>query len=363
MTLLARFVLFPATPDEPISAWSLDDEGGLTADIEPTPDDDTVAKTIALVMPEHVVIRTHQLVELSPRQAEAAAKIEAGSASVDGSSLHISSEERDGRTISACIDRRLFEFGIGRLASAGFDPDEIWPVGLLLSDNANSPSQLRLGGKGIIRSGGLIFSDEQGIRDILLEPGHADNVPEVELPALLRDALQDSPINMRTAEFAKRGESKAADLGRLKLAGWLFTIGVLLSLTLAIATWIKIDLAIERENQKALDIGRRLSIEAQSADEVKAKLDQRLVAEGLGARSFTVPAAALWQSIRNTDGVNLRELRLGADRILAATVTATSVDPVNKLLSDLQRQGFKVTATPRQEANGLTAVAITMRVP
>jgi general secretion pathway protein L len=63
------------------------------------------------------------------------------------------------------------------------------------------------------------------------------------------------------------------------------------------------------------------------------------------------------------EGASLRDLRFGTDKLLSATVTAATVDPVNRLLLDLQRQGYKVTATPRQEANGVTAVAITVRAP
>jgi hypothetical protein len=56
-------------------------------------------------------------------------------------------------------------------------------------------------------------------------------------------------------------------------------------------------------------------------------------------------------------------MRYGSDRILAITLISPAVDPVNRVLIDLQQQGYKVTANPRQEANGITAVAVTVRAP
>ena len=88
-----------------------------------------------------------------------------------------------------------------------------------------------------------------------------------------------------------------------------------------------------------------------------------MVSRGGGKRSFTVATAAVWQSLRQSEGAILRDLRFGEDRIVSLTLTAASVDPINRVLTDLQAKGFKVTATPRQETNGAIAAAITVRTP
>ncbi|HEV7233851.1 MAG TPA: hypothetical protein VGN36_06360, partial [Sphingorhabdus sp.] len=61
--------------------------------------------------------------------------------------------------------------------------------------------------------------------------------------------------------------------------------------------------------------------------------------------------------------VSVRELRFGADGILTVVLAAPDANSVNRALIAIQQDGYRVTATPRQDTSGATLVDMTMRMP
>lgn len=361
MSRLARFTLFPGDRSDPLQSWWLTDDGLLAGAAVDEGVDDLM--DIALVAPEHIVVRWHGYADLAPRQAEAAARLDAASASIDAAGLHIAAREGGGAVLSGSIDRLFFADGLDRLKAAGLDPDQVWPLGLVLPDEPDQIVRASLGDAHVLRSAQHILPDEPGLIALVAGERQVREVSEAELAAYLRTALSAPALDLRSGVFAQKSGKVAFDQGKLKLAAAILAAGLICSLLLALATWFKIDRAIAREDAMALAAAQKIAPGIASAAEAPARLDQMLAARGGGQRAFTIPASALWRSLQQAEGASLRDLRFGQDKILAATVTAATVDPVNRLLLDLQRQGYKVTATPRHEPNGITAVAVTVRAP
>ncbi|MFN3748490.1 MAG: type II secretion system protein GspL [Sphingorhabdus sp.] len=360
MNLLAKIVMFPDRPDIAIQSWLLTDEGfASAASAVATPE----LPLVALVPPENVVVRWHHHETLAPRQAEAAARIDAGTASINAADLHIVACEADGITISASIDGELFENGLRYLKAAGFDPDHVWPMGLALPANEGKAIRAELGDLKVIRAGNRLFPDEPGLADIIADGLEIEDIAESDLARYLAAALREASLDLRSGQFAKKSTRAVLDRGKLKLAGIVFALGLLFSLLLALATYMKVDAAIAREDERALAAARQLAPEIANAAEAPARLEQILATRGGGHRSLTIAASAIWRSMQQAEGASLRDMRFGQDKVLNVTVTAVTVDPVNKLLIDLQQKGYKVTATASQEANGMNAVAITVRAP
>lgn len=360
MNLLANIVLFPDQPESPIQSWRLTDEG---LSNEGDAEEILALPVVALVAPENAVVRWHRHDALAPRQAEAAARIDAGGASINAADLHIVARERDGITVSASIDRGLFEHGLQYLNAAGFDPDHVWPLGLILPANEGKASRVDIGGFKAIRAGDKLLPDEPGLTAIIADGIKIEDVTYSDLGRYLAVALAESPLDLRSGQFAKKSARASLDRGKLKLAGIVLAAGLIFSLLLALETLLKVEAAIAREDERALAAARQVAPEIASAAEAPARLEQILAARGGGQRSLTIAASAIWRSMQQADGANLRDLRFGQDKVLYVTVTAATVDPVNKLLIDLQQKGYKVTATASQEANGINAVAITVRAP
>lgn len=361
MSRLAHIVLLPDDQAEALQAWWLT-EDGLTA-FEPSAEDGEVLPVIALAAPEHVVVRWHGFEGLAPKQAEAAARLEAASASIDAAGLHIAAQEHGGAVVSGSIDSQFFARGLALLKSEGLDPDHVWPIGLLLSADGDDVLRARIGNACALRLGPQIFPDDPALAALIAVDKPVRDIAQPEFAGYLRAALSEPPLNLRSGQFAKKSARAGLDRGKLKLATYVVAGGLLCSLLLALVTWFKVDRATVREDDAALVAAQKIVPGINNAAEAPVKLEQMLGSRGGGQRAFTIPASALWRSLQQVEGASLRDLRFGQDKILAATVTAATVDPVNRLLLDLQRQGYKVTATPRQEANGITAVAITVRAP
>lgn len=361
MSLLAHIVLFPDHQAKALQIWSLTEDGLISA--EPPFDDGEALPIIALVAPEHVVVRWHEYDGLASRQAEAAARLDAASASINAAALHVAAQEHDGAVVSGSMDSTLFARGLDRLKVDGIDPDHVWPLGLVLPDDADRICRADLGGAIALRSGSYIFPDEPALTALLCGKQQVREISQAELVGYLRAAISEPPLDLRSGLFAKKRARVGLDRNKLKLAAAIVAFGLLCSLLLALMTWFKVDRAIAREDEMALFAARKIVPGINSAAEAPVKIEQMLGQRGGGRRAFTIPASALWRSLQQAEGASLRDLRFGSDKLLSATVTAATVDPVNRLLLDLQRQGYKVTATPRQEANGITAVAITVRAP
>jgi general secretion pathway protein L len=361
MNRLAQIVLLPDSQEQALQTWWLTEDGLTTFETSVEGGEDL--PVIALATPEQVVVRWHGFEGLAPKQAEAAARLEAASASIDAAGLHIAAQEFSGAVVSVSIDSQLFARGLDRLRAEGLDPDHVWPMGLLLPADAENPVRARLGNACALRLGQHIFPEDPAFAALIAGDKTVRDVSEQEFAGYLRAAFSESPLDLRSGQFAKKSPRAGLDRGKLKLAAYIFAAGLLCSLLLALVTWFKVDRAVAREDDAALAAAQKIVPGINSAAEAPVKLEQMLGSRGGGQRAFTIPASALWRSLQQAEGASLRDLRFGRDKVLTATVTAATVDPVNRLLLDLQRQGYKVTATPLQEANGITAVAITVRAP
>lgn len=361
MSRLAHIVLLPDDQAEAVQAWWLT-EDGLT-NFEPSVEDGEGLPVVALVAPEHVVVRWHGFEGLAPKQAEAAARLKAASASVVTAGLHIAAQERSGAVVSGSVDSQFFARGLDRLKAEGLDPDHVWPMGLLLPADAHHLLRAKLSSASTLRLEQQILPDDAALAALIAGDKPVRDIAELEFAGYLRAALSEAPLELRSGQFAKKNAGAGLDRGKLKVAAYVVAAGLLCSLLLALVTWFKVDRAIAREDEAALVAAQKIAPGISSAAEAPVKLEQMLASRGGGHLAFTIPASALWRSLQQAEGASIRDLRFGQDKVLAATVTAATVDPVNRLLLDLQRQGYKVTATPRQEANGVTAVAITVRAP
>jgi general secretion pathway protein L len=362
MTRLARIVRLPnGAADEVRSSWLTSD--GLVEDNHFVAGDSEVP-TVALAAPDSVMCRWHDYPALAPRQAEAAARLDAAAASINGDALHIVARASgDGRVTSAAIDRAYFAEALERLLAMGIEPDHVVPLGLLAPDSDNAASRITFDGAAALRWGTIILPDDPVIAGRLLGDQPISHLSNGEFAASLEQTLSDPPVELRSGAFAKKKARQGWEPDKIRLAAYVTAAGLLFSLLLALASWFKIDRAIAREDARTVALAQKVAPDVTLASEAPAKVEQRLAARGAGNRAFTALSSALWQALQKAEGVNLRDMRYGRDGILAVTLTSAAVDPVNRVLIDLQQQGYRITATPRQEANGITAVAVTVRAP
>jgi general secretion pathway protein L len=363
MTLLARILLLPSEAADMVRTWWLTEDGLAKDGLADDGHSDDVP-VVALVAPESVICRWYHYPALAPRQAEAAARIDAATASINGNALHIVSQEYgDGEVVTAAIDREQLTQGLDRIKAEGLDPDHLLPLGLLLPDQDGTATRLSFADTAVIRCGRNILPDEAMLASAMIGDKPVHDVTENEFAQYLRAAVANPIADLRTGSFAKKRGNSVWSGNKIRAAVGLFAMAAIFSLALAMTTWLKIDRAIAREDAGTLAAAGKVVPGLTIAAEAPARLAQKIGVQRGGNSAFTALASGLWRALQKAEGVNLRDMRYGKDGILSVTLTSAAVDPVNRVLIDVQQQGYKISATPRQEANGITAVAVTMRAP
>src|SRR3546814_1010393 len=108
-------------------------------------------------------------------------------------------------------------------------------------------------------------------------------------------------------------------------------------------------------------MAKKAGATAGDATAAEAELDRRLAAAGGGPLAFSVPASALYDAMRDTQGVTLKSLSHRTDGTLTTTLAAPRADDLNQVLLALQARGYRVPAQPMAGTDGQPLANITVR--
>ena len=206
----------------------------------------------------------------------------------------------------------------------------------------------------------LVIPNEPALVTAIIGESPITDLNAAQTDTALLAAFADPAINMRVGAFAKRRARSGITVQQWKILGALLLTGLLASLLLAVATWVKYDRAITREDAATLAAIQKLVPNATNVTQGQIELSRTLASRGAAAQMSPLAASA-YTILQQFPSVTLRDLRYNGDGILAFTLAAPNVDGINQALLNMQQQGYKVTATPRQEASGLAMADISMR--
>lgn len=246
------------------------------------------------------------------------------------------------------------------LAAQGANPTAILPAALLApwSDGWIAAS---LGPEHIIARGRLVAPDEPAFRDALVEPGEeVSRLTSEALHQRLAWLARTLPLNLRTGRFARR-RLLLLDWRRMRELAALALLIPLLGLALGLVTLMRLDSAsadLEAETAQLTSAAIGQEVTAAAA---AAALDTRIGATPGASGSPFPPIAALYQQLQPLTGVTAVSVTYRPDGTLAASLAATRVEDINRLLLGLQRQGYRVTASTRPGSGGQMIADLTMR--
>ena len=246
------------------------------------------------------------------------------------------------------------------LSGHGGDPLAILPAGLLApwSETWVSAS---IGPERMIACAGLVAPDEPGLRDALIETDEqVDELRPAELEQRLAWMAQALPLNLHTGRFARR-RLLVLDWRRLRELAALALLIPLLGLVMGLILLLRLDgesarLEAETARLASAAIGQQVTAAAAAG-----ALDTRIGATPGAAGSPFPPLTALYQQLQQSSGVTAVSVTYRPDGTLAASLAATRVEDINRLLLALQRLGYRVTATTRAGASGQMIADLTLR--
>ena len=363
-------ILFPADSEFTLSWWHVEDNE-IVASGSVHPDADNVAllasiaemQVMAIVPAALATVRWIGIGDLAPRQAETAARITVSEETLGaGEALHIVSNiAPNGQIMVASMSVQQMQFGLDVFAALGVDPDIILPAGLIIPPPETGFVRASFAQEAVLRSAQSIVPDEPVLRQLIVADTPVVTLDAGQVDAALSAALRDPPINMRSGRFAKRSPRGAMSARQWQVLAGLAAAGILFSLLLGIATWVKYDRAIKHENSIALQAVKKIAPQASNIEEAQALLNSELMRRGAGGFQITGLAAATFAILQQVEGVTLRDVRSNGDGIFAFTLAAPNADGINQVLTIMQKQGYRVTAVPRQDASGLTLADINVR--
>ena len=320
------------------------------------------AVVMAIVAPAQARCIWSSFPDLEPRQAEGVAKLRASEQSIGG--VHAVARHINGDIVlTATIAPVLMEYGLSRLAEYGLNPDIVIPAGLMIDAPAEGFVRAVVDGAPVLRGVVLAVPDEPALRALLVGDAAVKEIDDATVKSMIAAAAQYPALNLRDGVFAKREQRVFATPQQRKWIIRLIGGLVLATVLLAIVTWAKYSLATGAEDDWALAAAQKIDPAITDITQAEAQLDRTLQQKGLATGRFAPLSAGLWRSVKAAPNVSVRELRYAEDGLLSAVLAAPDVGSINKALLAVQRDGFRITATPRQDTSGATLVDLTVRIP
>ncbi len=358
-TLITRF---PVSGSDFPEIWRIADGKwaacGSLDQFLPDADDDLV---MAIVAPAAANCSWLHLPDLEPRQAEGVAKLRISEQALGP--VHVAARHKIDATLCAAISPAAMICGIDQLTKYGIDPDIVIPFGLVVDGFADNVVRAEYDGLALLRGSGFAVPDEAIFRDLILGEKPVVEIETEQLRSMVLNASEAPVLNLREGPFAKKARTIWATEVQRTWIIRLVTALVIATILLAIATLAKYWAATSAENERAIVSAQKIDPSIKDISQAEAQLDRALQQKGQAKGRFGALSAALWRAVQATPNVTTRELRYGADGILIVVLASPDTNSLNKVLIAIQRDGIRVTATPRQDSSGATLVDLTMRMP
>ncbi len=329
----------------------------------PSVEDEPVTH-VALMPSALSVVRWHEpLEDLTEQQALAAARLVVQDNSLDRDNLHIAAVLDDaGQAVTVSVSKDVMAGGLLQLKALGIDPDAIIPVGWLVAHQEDEFVAADFGFETVLRGKQLIAPDEPSLRNHLTGDSPVTKLPEASVDRLLGDAAENGALNLRSGVFAKKVETSMTARQKRTLV-WLAAAAVILSLLIPAVQLLKYYAATNEAEAAAMAIAEPVIGPVDTLEAADQKLNDRLISENRGNIAFSVPASALFSALQQNQTVSADRISYRRDGTVSATLSAVRNEEINPVLITIQKFGFVITATPRQDATGSAKADITVRAP
>ena len=293
------------------------------------------------------------------RQAEAVARVAAVGSSLDQEdSLHAASAvTEDGEVVTAVTDRERLAAWLDWARTLGAEPNHVVPAGAILP-LADHWRAAAFGTESVVGRRGTILPNEPDIAGFFVGEDDVETLDEEQVRSALAHAAEVLPIDLRTGRFSRRRRI-ALEKSRVRELVILASLIPLLLLAWALVVIVRLERSTDRLNSETVALastalGRPVALES-AASELAGG------ASGSPLGGLMAPLTAVYQALQPEQSVSATSLSYASDGTLSVTFAAPQVDAVNRVLIALQRNGYRVTAVPRQSPDGRSMVDATVR--
>ncbi|HYI42843.1 MAG TPA: hypothetical protein VD768_04390, partial [Sphingomicrobium sp.] len=239
----------------------------------------------------------------------------------------------------------------------GVDPDHIVPAASLLPVDDNWV-QATIGADHLVGRRDLVIPNEPALAEALVTGSDIQTVPPEAIEAEIAAMAAEPILDLRTGRFAKR-RRLVIDRDRIRELAILAALIPIITLLWAIVTIARLDASSDRLDTETLQIAEAAVGRPVTLETAEAEMVQRLgpaASPGLSA-----PLAALYAGLQSEAGVSSTQLGYRGDGTLSVTLAAPAMADINRFLVALQREGYLITAVPRQAPDGRAMADVTVR--
>jgi general secretion pathway protein L len=205
---------------------------------------------------------------------------------------------------------------------------------------------------------GTILPNEPELATALIGSADVRTLDATEVEAALLAGVCMPAVDLRAGRFARRRRI-VIDRARIRELAMLSALVPLLTLVWAVISILKLDASTDRLNADTLRraeaaLGRPVTLET-----AESELAQRAGRSAGGGP--LIPLTGLYQVLQPEPGVSATNISYSGDGTMSATIAGPTVDVLNRVLIGLQRNGYQVTAVPRQGSDGRAMIDMTVR--
>jgi general secretion pathway protein L len=293
------------------------------------------------------------------RQAEAVARVAAVDSSLgDDETLHaVSAVAGDGSVVTAVTEKSAMTAWLDWARTLGAEPKTVVPAGALLplSDRWTAAA---FGDEHVIGRRGIVLPDEPDLTEGVVGDAKVEALNDEEIRLALAHAAEAPPIDLRTGRFA-RGGHIAIEGSRVRELAILAGLILFVLLAWALVAILKLERSTDRLDAETVSVATAALGKPVTIETAESELAQREGGSAFGG--LLPPLTATYQALQPEQSVSLTSLSYAPDGTLSVTFAAPTSKEVNRVLLALQRNGYRVTAVPRQSPDGRSMVDATVR--
>jgi general secretion pathway protein L len=354
-TLIQLLPPSASAADAPLSWWLVDQgrivESGVGATRPTLPPDTSL---IGLAPAGDCPVDWISLPAMPLRQAQAAARLQAATARIDGDALHRVAGQSDsaGRIPVASVSPAAMErWNTGQWHI-------IVPAALLLDDPADC--LITLGEERIARLNDRVIALTEDVEAAIIAGRSIPILSDGALHARLSDLAQTRQLDLLTGPYAP-ARPRLFDAATLRKAAVLVGVIILVSLAIGLTRLARIHADIARIDDSAASAATTALGRMVDTNSAITELDARMAAIGVSQGSATATLAALLSAMETHPAVALDGASWNRTGTLTITLSASRNEEMNPVLLALQANGYRITYQTRTGSDGRALADLTVR--
>lgn len=315
------------------------------------------AAVTAVAPASSVTYRMAALGGLSPAQALAAARLDAGEISL-GTERHVAVAEVGDHYV--ITDKAKMREWLLRLAEHDIVPSAIIPAPSLLPVPETGFVRGVIHDETVLRSAQAGLQDDGAVSRLVVEDAPVRTLDALELERAIAIAMTSPPLNLLQGDFAPRTDwSIPAGYWRRMTV----FAGIVAALTLAIplAQWVRLSMATSSLDAQSAAIAAKALGEISASEDAIDRLQDQLADQRGGGAGFLPTLGAVMAAMESMPNVEFSALSFEPDGTLRATLRAGRQAEIDVVRRAIETRGFAVIQGMPGNTQGRAEIELQVR--